>query len=119
MMHRIIVAGSRTFNDYKALKRVLDHYIVGVNEAVTIISGGARGADALAERYAWERCIPFECYPANWKKYGLAAGPIRNEQMAANGDALIAFWDGKSRGTKHMIETATRRGLAVLVVYYK
>ena len=50
MMHRIIVAGSRTFNDYKALKRVLDHYIVGVNEAVTIISGGARGADVLAER---------------------------------------------------------------------
>ena len=57
-------------------------------------------------------------YPADWERHGRAAGPIRNEEMAEVSDALIAFWDGKSRGTKSMIEIAMRKGLQVAVVRY-
>ena len=83
-----------------------------------IVSDHASGADALGERYAQERGYETEVYPADWKTNGRAAGPIRNAQMAAVADALIAFWDGKSRGTKNMIDTATKRGLQVAVVRY-
>jgi hypothetical protein len=57
-------------------------------------------------------------FPADWKTHGKAAGPIRNRQMAKNAEALIALWDGNSRGTKNMIETATKLGLKVYVKRY-
>ena len=116
-MYRVIIAGSRTFDNYDLLKHTLDNYLIDKPDAI-VISGGARGADALGERYAKERGLKIERYPADWKKYGRAAGPIRNEQMAARGDALVAFWNGESRGTRHMIETAKRYCLDVYVVRY-
>ena len=85
---------------------------------VTIISGGATGADALGEQFAKENNLELIVVPANWEKYGRAAGPRRNAEMAEMADALIAFWDGKSRGTKNMIETAEKKGLLVRVVNY-
>lgn len=83
-----------------------------------IVSGHASGADALGERYAQERGLECEQYPADWEAYGRAAGPIRNAEMAEVADALIAFWDGASRGTKNMIDTAKSKGLKVAVVRY-
>lgn len=101
------------------LKEKCDYFLQGEKKKdVVIISGYASGADALGERYAQERGSLLETFPADWKVHGKAAGPIRNTKMAEVADALIAFWDGKSRGTKNMIDTATKRGLKVAVVRY-
>lgn len=115
---RVIIAGGREFNDYSLLSSVCDHMLQN-QHYIEIISGTARGADKLGERYAKERgykIIPFE---ANWQLYGKAAGYKRNQLMAENANALIAFWDGKSKGTKHMIDIATKKGLKVKVVRYE
>ena len=105
--------------DYELLKEKCDFYLQNKKpENIVFVSGHASGADALGERYAEERGLQLETYPADWKAHGRAAGPISNAQMADVADALIAFWDGKSRGTKNMIDTATKRGLKVAVVRY-
>ena len=117
--YRVIIAGCRDFTDYELLKEKCDFYLQNKKpENIVIVSGHASGADSLGERYAQERGYETEIYPADWKTNGRAAGPIRNAQMATVADALIAFWDGKSRGTKNMIDTATKRGLQVAVVRY-
>ena len=85
---------------------------------VIIVSGHAPGADSLGEKFAADHNLKCELHPADWKRHGRAAGPIRNEEMAEVSDALIAFWDGKSRGTRSMIEIARRKGLQVAVVRY-
>ena len=84
-----------------------------------IVSGGARGADSLGEKYSDEEGFDLEVYPAQWDKYGKRAGFRRNEQMAEVADALIAFWDGKSHGTKHMIDIMNNKNLEVRVVKYE
>ena len=99
----VIIAGSRAFGDYDLLRRQCDKVLSGIH-VDGILCGGCRGADALGKRYAEERGIPVTSYPANWEKYGRAAGPIRNKQMAADADMLVAFWDGQSRGTHSMIK---------------
>lgn len=76
----------------------------------------ARGADLLGEKYAVERGYHVDRYPADWNGLGKRAGYIRNEQMARNADALVAFWDGQSRGTKHMIDLASRYGLKIRII---
>ena len=78
-----------------------------------VVSGTARGADYWGERWAEANNIPIVRYYPDWNKHGKAAGPIRNKLMADNADALIAVWDGKSSGTKNMIETAKKKGLIV------
>jgi len=65
-----------------------------------IVSGGATGADALAESYAKLRDIPIQVFPADWDTHGRAAGPIRNRQIVKASDLIVAFWDGKSPGTR-------------------
>ena len=85
---------------------------------IVIISGAARGADTLGERYAHERGYAVEKYPADWNCDGKAAGPIRNAQMAKVADALIAFWDGNSRGTQNMIDLARLKPLPFRVVRF-
>ena len=83
---------------------------------VIIVSGHAHGADTLGERFAKEQGLTVELHPAKWRALGKAAGMIRNTEMVRASNALIAFWDGKSRGTVHMINLAKRRGLEVSVV---
>ena len=114
---KVIIAGSRYFNNYELLRQYVDHILQNVSqkESIEIVSGGAKGADELGERYAKERGYKITCFPAEWNKYGRAAGPKRNEQMGDYADALIAFWDGESRGTKHMIEYAKKKNLLVRV----
>lgn len=117
--YKVIIAGCRDFADYELLKEKCDFYLQNQKpENVVIVSGHASGADALGERYAQERGLQLETYPADWKAHGRAAGPIRNAQMASVARTLIAFWDGKSRGTKNIIDTTTKRGLKVAVVRY-
>ena len=116
--YKVIIAGCRDFADYELMKEKCDFYLQNKKKDVIIVSGHASGADALGERYTHERGFGLETFPANWKVHGRAAGPIRNAQMADVANALIAFWDGKSRGTKNMIDTATKRGLKVAVVRY-
>jgi len=114
---RLIVAGSRDFKNYEQLKQKCDSLLSQkrLTHSIVIVSGTARGADQLGERYAAERGYRVERFPADWDRDGIAAGPIRNSQMAAHADALVAFWDGKSRGTKDMIEKAKERNLLLRV----
>lgn len=81
-----------------------------------VVTGGAPGVDALAERYARELGLAVRIFRADWDLHGKLAGPIRNREMAAYGDRLLAFWDGKSKGTKDMIRAARAAGLPVKVV---
>ena len=113
---KVIVAGSREFQDYLFLKEQLDQYRKD-NEITEIVSGMARGADKLAILYAMDNNIPVAKFPADWDTYGKRAGPIRNEQMAKYADALVAFWDGASRGTKNMIDQMTKQQKPVRIVW--
>ena len=115
---RVIVAGSRTITNYRVVKENLDK-IFSKHWPTSIVCGEARGADMLGRRYAQENRIQVDSYPANWGIYGKQAGYIRNEKMANNADALVAFWDGTSAGTKHMIETAKEKNLQIRVVKVK
>ncbi|ODU53095.1 MAG: hypothetical protein ABS98_01920 [Lysobacteraceae bacterium SCN 69-48] len=116
---RVIVAGSRGFQDQARLDAGLDRILSSLDEPL-IVSGGADGADTLGERYAmarWSgRVVPFLRYPAEWKRYAKAAGHVRNKQMAWAASHLVAFWDGRSPGTKSMIELAEADGLVTRVV---
>jgi predicted Rossmann-fold nucleotide-binding protein len=85
---------------------------------VVILSGGAKGADQLGERYAKERGITVEVYPALWSVHGRSAGYIRNRQMAQSADALVAFWDGRSPGTEHMIDLAEHLQIPYRVIRF-
>lgn len=99
---KIIIAGSRSFNDYEYFKACIATF----NKYRTItevVSGGAKGADALGERYADENGIPVKKFEADWSAYGKRAGPIRNRAMAEYADGAICFWGMKSRGTENMI----------------
>lgn len=104
---RVIIAGSRTINDYDLLKKVIKDSEI---EITAVISGGARGVDLMGEQWAEENNIPVEAFPANWDKYGRSAGPRRNALMAERADALIAIWDGVSAGTLHMLKYARNLG---------
>lgn len=113
----IIVAGTRTFNDYELLSAWLNTMRIFYGK-IRIVSGGADGADTLAIKYAKRHLIPKIVLKADWNKHGRAAGPIRNREMAEEASVLVAFWDGQSRGTKNMIEEAIKRGLQTHIVYY-
>lgn len=124
---RLIIAGSRDFNDYGLLKRevdaflfdevVLNHYPDLTEEiaVIEIVSGGARGADKLGEKYADGRGLPVKVFKADWDGKGRGAGYIRNEEMAKYANYCICFWNG-SKGTKHMIDLAKKHNLGLKVI---
>lgn len=114
---KVIIAGSRNFSDYSALKKKIDEF-QQKHQITEIVSGGAEGADRLGEIYAEENGIPVEIFPADWSKNGKAAGPIRNRQMANYADALLAVWDGSSKGTKNMIEEMHKLKKPVFVAMF-
>lgn len=117
-MFRVIVAGGRDFNNYEALASSLDHLFKHINDEIQIVCGLARGTDRLGERYAKKNGYKVVYFEPNWAEYGKSAGFKRNVEMAEYADALVAFWDGKSRGTKHMIDIAKEKGLDVRVKRY-
>lgn len=106
MIKRIVVAGCRYYNDYCEAEKYIDFCINNIKSKYTLIfvSGGCCGADSLGERYASENGYAIEIYNAEWSKYGKKAGPVRNQKMAEIGDYFICFWDGKSKGTKNLID---------------
>ena len=125
---RVIIAGSRDFNDYDLLKKsAIDIFNkkTMLPDLSRIVSGGARGADTLGERFANEMGLEITRFIPDWDGLGKRAGYVRNAEMAKysvedyNDGMLIAFWDGKSKGTKHMIDLANKHGLEVHVVNYK
>ena len=119
MMFRVIVAGSRNFNDYELLKRKMIHYLSRYKpHEVEIVSGGARGADALGERFAKEKGCHLKIMKADWDLFGKSAGYIRNAEMAKYADACVVFWDGVSKGSEHMINLAEAEGIPVKIVRY-
>lgn len=113
---KLIIAGTRTFTDYQLLctecKKILDQV------KFEVVSGCAKGADLLGERFAKDHELFIHRFPAEWEKHGKRAGFIRNEDMAKFANALLAFWDGNSKGTKHMIDLAKKNKLYVKVIRY-
>jgi len=117
LMIKVIIAGGRDFQDWDKLVEVCDRVFKDYS-TVEIVSGAANGADKLGERYANERGHQIKKFPADWDKYGKSAGYRRNAEMANYAGALIAFWDGVSRGTSHMINLAKEKGLKILIINY-
>lgn len=117
---KLIIAGGRDFNDYNKLEEVCDHMLEKVSQThhISIISGGVRGADALAMRYAEHRGYDLIVMNADWDTHGKSAGYKRNAAMAEVATHLIAFHDGESRGTKHMIDIAHSMKIKVHVSHY-
>ena len=121
-MFKVIIAGSRGFEDYDILKKTMDSLLrirVEQGEEIVIVCGEAHGADALGKCYASERGFAVLSFPADWRRFGRRAGVIRNRQMAEAADACVCFWDGESRGTANMIEEARRRGLPLRVKRFR
>lgn len=110
MIKRIVVAGSRNYENYSEAKKYIEMCIKEIKCKYTLIflSGGCRGADMLGERYATENGFNIERYPADWQRYGKSAGLKRNFQIAKSCDYVICFWDGKSPGTASMISYARK-----------
>ncbi len=116
-MKRVVVCGSREYENYDEAKRFLEESIGSVEKGkLMILSGACRGADRLGERFAQEKGYSVEYYPAQWEKYGRGAGIRRNKEMAEKCDMVICFWDGKSRGTASMIEFAKKKEKQVLIM---
>jgi len=111
---KVIIAGSREITSMHYVNLAIQESGFDITE---VVSGGARGVDQLGERWAKEHGIPIKRFLPNWEKYGKKAGPLRNKLMSLYADALIAVYDGESKGTKNMIETANKRGLQVYVLY--
>lgn len=109
---RIAIIGSRSFDNYEYLKKCLLQYIT---KGSHIISGGASGADSLAQQFAKEHGLPITIYYPDWNNLGKKAGFIRNKTIIENSDLVVAFWDGESKGTKSSIDLAMKEGLGVIV----
>lgn len=110
---KTIIAGSRN----ASVKDTRTAIVLCPWEITSVISGLARGPDTHGVDYAKKNRLPVHFFPADWEKFGITAGYIRNRQMAQNAEALIAVWDGKSKGTKHMIHTASSHGIHLIHVY--
>ena len=112
---RTIIAGSRGVTDYAVVCEAMS----SIGEDVTeVVSGGAFGVDMLGEQWARNRNIPVKLFPVTpmqWQIHGKSAGPKRNRAMAEYASALVAIWDGKSKGTKNMIEEAEKCGLTIFI----
>ena len=109
---KTIIAGSRSISSYRLVSKIITQAAYEITE---IVSGHAIGVDQLGERFAKEKNLSIKLFIPNWKRYGKRAGILRNIQMAKYADALIAIWDGKSVGTKHMITVANQKNLRMFV----
>ena len=118
---KLVVAGGRDFTDYAKASNAINELANGsvcTPYAVAIVSGMARGADAIGAEFARTNNVKLYEFPADWDVHGKRAGFIRNEEMGRFSDGLLAFWDGQSLGTKHMIEFMKRLNKPVFVVNY-
>jgi hypothetical protein len=109
----LAIVGSRNFTDPERLSRIVDKV---QGDITLIVSGGARGADTLAEYYAKKKAIPYLIFPADWDKHGKKAGILRNQDIVDNADAMIAFLAPESKGTRDSIKRAQKKGIPVHIV---
>lgn len=112
----VAIVGGRDFDDYEQFKSSINGEKIKFK---SIISGGAKGVDTMAERFAKEIGVPVKIYLPDWKKYETAAGPIRNRQIIGSSDAVIAFWDEKSSGTRSSIKIAEELKKPTTIFVYK
>jgi hypothetical protein len=110
---RLAIVGGRDFQDYTRLTIVCNRLVFD-----TVVSGGAKGADSLAEKYAWEYKKKLCVFLPDWDKYGRRAGFVRNEEIVLNADGVLAFWNGTSRGTQNTISLAQKYGKPLKVIQY-
>lgn len=113
---KVIIAGGRNFTNFNTVSDAIEASGFEITE---VVSGMAKGVDTLGEVYALGKNIPVVGFPADWNKHGRAAGPMRNKEMAEYANALIAVWDGISKGTANMIMQARRNGLDVFIYLVK
>lgn len=118
-MLKVLIAGSRDFEDYTSTKDFINYCLkeMGETSSVTVLSGGCRGTDKLGELYAEEYGYEVRRYPADWKRFGKAAGPIRNEMMVKEADIIICFPKTESRGSMSVIRLAEKYGKEIYIKY--
>ena len=117
---KVVIAGGRDFNDFSTLCNTMDKLLerqIKINK-ITIISGGARGADTLGERYAQLRNFGLIRVKADWNKHGKSAGFIRNKEMLNSANGVVCFWDRKSKGTGHMVSITKGSLIPLRVIPY-
>jgi UDP-N-acetylglucosamine:LPS N-acetylglucosamine transferase len=114
---KVIIAGSRGFSDFQRMFTECENILSEYSD-VEIVSGTAKGADKMGEHYGKLKGFSIKQFPANWNLYGASAGYLRNKEMANYADMAIIFWDGTSRGSKHMIDLAEEKNLIVHIVEY-
>ena len=110
---KLAIIGSRNFTNYKLLQEILEQYKPKIT---LVVSGAAKGADSLGEKWALENNIQTLIFPADWNQYGKRAGFIRNEDIIKNCDYCVAFWDGESKGTKHSLSLCKKYNKPVKIV---
>lgn len=116
---KIGIVGSRSFSDYELLCESINSFLTSNQVSVeAVVSGGARGADLLAERFARDNGLKIIVHRALWNTFGKSAGIIRNEAIVKDSDIIFAFWDGKSSGTKNTIERVKKSGKRVFIVAF-
>ena len=120
----ITIIGSRNFDNYEFVENIVSAVIADFAEqtnsdAITIVSGGAKGTDLLAERFAKQHSFPMLIFRPDYKSYGKAAPIRRNREILEHSDMVIAFWDGASKGTRYMIENAEKLNIPSKVVMIK
>ncbi len=117
---KLAIIGSRDFNNYDFLHDKMD-FIAGTYKwnIELVISGGAKGADSLGEQWAKKHAILTKIYYPDWDRYGRSAGFIRNYNIIEDANVVVAFWDGKSKGTKHSIDLAKKQGKEIIIINYK
>lgn len=111
---KVIIAGSRNFNNYNLVEETIEKLGLEIDE---VVYGGAAGADYMGLLWARKHQVKVKTFLAEWSAYGGAAGPLRNKQMAEYGDYLLAFWNGKSKGTRSMINEMKKKGKHGEVIY--
>lgn len=114
----IAIVGGREFTDYDLLRKTLNNYIENKSFLNALVSGGAKGADTLAEKYAAELDVEMIVYRPDYKKYGRLAALHRNTQIIEASDIVFAFWDGKSRGTLDSINKAKKLEKTLFIINY-
>lgn len=115
---KIIIAGGRDFEDYNLLKEKCDKILSTINEKIIIVSGCAKGADMMGEKYANDLGHQIVYFSPNWRLYGSRAGPVRNREMVEYADSLILFWNGVNKDSVDMLEKAKEKNLSIRVIKY-
>lgn len=117
---KLIVAGGRDFTDTNRMIAELQKLVESgeITDSPELVCGMARGADMLAYSLWANNRMPIHNFPANWNKHGKSAGYKRNQEMGEFADAAVCFWDGNSKGTKHMINIMNRLNKPVYIVRY-